>query len=1484
MSGLLVWLLGPPRIDYEGTAIEVGRRKAVALLVYLVMTRQNHHRDELATLFWPASSQSRARGNLRRVLSDLNQALDASCLDGAGETVGLKQDIELWLDIDHFRDRLAACHSHNHPPAEVCSACLSLLTEAAALYRHDFLAGFTLRNSPEFDEWQFYQAERLRQELAAALERLVRGHSVQGAYETAIGYAQRWLALDPLHEPVQRWLMQLYAHTGQRAKALRQYAECERLLKEELGLPPEEETLQLYQTIKEERSLSPPLGPVTPSRRKPISQKRASPVGPRPGRYRRERKVGEGGMGEVWLATDTLLDRPVAVKYPLVASPVSGERLLQEARLLARLNHPNITTLYDFFIDQDERRFYLVMEFVEGKSLATIIKESDRLPLEICLEIAQGLLRALSYAHQQGIIHRDITPGNVLIADDVKLTDFGLANLAALLKRGTGFMAGTPAYMAPEQIEGRPTDGRADLYSLGVLLFELLSGGQLPFAFTDEDELLAAHLHAPPPRLNQVVPDLPPALEQIILRLMAKEPAGRYPSAEAVLEALGFYDGQVEAKQPGVAEKREPGPPRHNLPVPSTPFIGREADLAEVIERLQAADCRLLTLIGPGGSGKTRLAREAAATQLDHYPHGVYFVRLAPLQSVAAMVPTVAEACGFSFYEGEQPRQQLLDYLRQKEMLLILDNFEHLLDGVSLITDILETAPGLKVLTTSRIRLNLQNEHLFPVTGMDFPDWGTPADADRSEEAIRYSAIKLFMDSVRRTQPSFEPTTKDLTDVVQICRSVQGLPLGIELAAGWAELLTPAEIATEIDHSLDFLETDLQDVPERQRSMRAVFDHSWRLLTTQERAVFQTLSVFRGGFTREAAQQVTGASLRQLMALANKSLLQRTSTGRYELHELLRQYAVEKLKTSEEVDAARNAHSVYYAEFLHQREADLTGRRQLEALDEIEVDFENVRAAWNWALKQKNYTAIGQSMGGLSWFCAYRSRDQEYKELFQQAREQLAPDPDEEPHLVWGRILGAEYFISREVDSVERALAIAQKHNNRRLLAVCLRILGEIAFNAGDQAKALSLYEESLAHFRDLDHSFFIAEGLYEIAETYRLLGQPEEAIKFARQSLAMSREIGDKYWAGQSLVNTGVIALYTGNYTEAEGHLREANTIARELGYRKGIAESNVVLGKLAFLNGDFEAAKVLAEEALEIATDIGNKRIAESFRGLSFVVATALDDDKDEQELAPITDIPPTIDRFEVKEVLGVGSWGAVYQAHDPDNGCDVALKVTDREALMQSNRLKNFNREAEVMAKLAHPAIPEYYGYGEMADSVFFAMEYIDGSNLEEMLEAEKGFLPEKMVIEWALQLCDALTHIHNQKPESLVFRDLKPVNVMVDHNNKLYLIDFGITIAYKPGREQAMMMIGTKGYSPPEQYIGYSDARSDIYALGATLHHLLTRRDPRREPPFSFHDAPPRSLNPAISEEMEAVILKAVEYRAEDRYQTAEEMKSVLLACL
>jgi predicted ATPase len=268
-----------------------------------------------------------------------------------------------------------------------------------------------------------------------------------------------------------------------------------------------------------------------------------------------------------------------------------------------------------------------------------------------------------------------------------------------------------------------------------------------------------------------------------------------------------------------------------------------------------------------------------------------------------------------------------------------------------------------------------------------------------------YSAVELFTQRARQVDARFAPSAADLAAIARICRLVEGLPLAIELAAPWIRTLSCREIAAEIEQNLDFLTTSLRNVPRRHRSLRAVFEQTWQKLSPEEQEVLQQLSVFRGGCTREAAQQVTGAQLPLLASLVDRALLRRTNTGRYLLHELLRQYTGAKLELAGREEAARAAHCLYYADFLHQREADVKGRRQAAALDEIEADFDNVRVAWGWATSRQDYEAVARALESLYWYCVMRNRYQELLELLRAGREQLAPAAGERPHLVWGWVL-----------------------------------------------------------------------------------------------------------------------------------------------------------------------------------------------------------------------------------------------------------------------------------------------------------------------------------------------------------------------------------------------------------------------------------------------------------------------------------------------
>src|SRR6266508_960819 len=344
-----------------------------------------------------------------------------------------------------------------------------------------------------------------------------------------------------------------------------------------------------------------------------------------------------------------------------------------------------------------------------------------------------------------------------------------------------------------------------------------------------------------------------------------------------------------------------------NLPAPRTSFVGRVSELAEIDRLLEDGDCRLLTLVGPGGAGKTRLALEAAARRIDRYPHGVHFVPLVAVASPELLAPAVAESIQFAVdgaHSGFSAQEQLLDYLGERSTLLVLDNFEHLVDGADLLGEIIERAPKVELLTTSRERLNVQSEWVFDVYGLGLTENGNGGSG----------ALRLFVERATQVEPDFSLDDDERTEALRICTLVEGLPLGIELAASWVSMLSCAEIAEEIERNIDFLATSMRDVPERHRSLRAAFDQSWRLLSGGQQAVLARLSVLRGDFEREAAGAVAGADLRLLSELVSKSLVRRSGFGRYELHELLRQYSAEKLATgsSDALAATREHHARHY--------------------------------------------------------------------------------------------------------------------------------------------------------------------------------------------------------------------------------------------------------------------------------------------------------------------------------------------------------------------------------------------------------------------------------------------------------------------------------------------------------------------------------------------------------------------------------------------
>ncbi|HMR63920.1 MAG TPA: BTAD domain-containing putative transcriptional regulator [Anaerolineae bacterium] len=739
--------------------------------------------------------------------------------------------------------------------------------------------------------------------------------------------------------------------------------------------------------------------------------------------------------------------------------------------------------------------------------------------------------------------------------------------------------------------------------------------------------------------------DLDPYQEAAYRRLMILLARSGQRSA-----ALAVYDRccRILAEEVGVEPSAETqtlylriktgdGAPPHNLPYLSPRFVGRDVELAKVIALLSEPACRLLTLAGPGGIGKTRLALQAAAYYGQQtgafdpdrgFPDGVYLVRLAPLDSIEAVISTLAEAIGFSVQPGSGPKRQILAYLQQKKLLLVWDSFEHFLpsslslsasegpesssaqgkrDGVSLITRILETAPGVKLLVTSRSRLNLKGEHLYYLAGMPVPDWHSPPDsgqsaanppdrshpADLLQQVMTYSAVQLFINQARQVQPEFELTGDNVTDVVQICRLVQGMPLGILLAAAWIELLTPAEIAEEIEQSLDFLETKMSDAPRRQQSIRAAFDYSWNLLTQREQDIFQQLSIFRGHFSRQAAQTVTGASLQELRALVNKSLLRPTEAERYAVHELLRQYAAEKLgQTADAGQATHHRHSAYYRAVLQQFAVDCKGPQQQAGLAEVETESENIRAAWHWAITHQQGEGLSQAMDGLGYFYLRRGRYQEGEAAFGAAAIAFESCSSGERRAlqakgaVWqavfsyqkGEVTLAHHLLQKGLTLLTHLNLVTQE--TQAVKAFAGFQMGEISREANRQA-ARQWYDQSLDLYQALDDKWGMANTLAALGWLTQHLGSYDQAKQLYTESLTLRQGLEDRWGIANSLISLGTISLYQGYPQEAEPLMRQSITLHQKLGDRAGIAYSLSKLGETLIWLGRFTEAFTPLEES---------------------------------------------------------------------------------------------------------------------------------------------------------------------------------------------------------------------------------------------------------------------------------------------------------------
>jgi predicted ATPase len=879
----------------------------------------------------------------------------------------------------------------------------------------------------------------------------------------------------------------------------------------------------------------------------------AEPVPPPEGTYTLLREIGRGGMGRVYLAHDARLDRHVALKLlhgELRTDPERNARFLVEARAAAALDHPNVATIYEIGETRDGGLF-IAMAYYGEETLRDRVFRGP-LPLPEALGIAQQVADGLGAAHERGIVHRDIKPENILITANgvAKIVDFGIAKIAGHDRTRTGDALGTPHYMAPEQVRGDAVDARTDLWALGVVLHEMLAG-ERPWSGESAVAVLHGVLHEPPGPLPH---DVPEGVRRLIDRLLTRKPGNRFASAAEVRDALRrIIQGESGAATGADATPEIAAGDATGFPAVLTSFIGREREVARIDALLHHE--RLVTLTGPGGMGKTRLALHAAAAQTRRFHDGVHFVSLVPLTDPAHVAQSVAQTLGLRDAGGGTHRERLIGHLRERQALLVLDNFEHLLEAASFVADLLATCHGVAVLATSRAPLGIRGENELPVPPLAVP---APEELTTPERlAEPGDAVRLFVQRARGVHPDFALTTDNASTVARICGRLDGMPLAIELAAARTRLLPPRALLARLDQRLDVLRSDARDLPERHRTLREVIGWSHGLLGAPERALFHRLAVFAGGFTVGAAEALTVSLgdgrdvLESLTALVSHSLLrqdeQPDGEPRFAMLETIHAFARDRLAEAGEEDAARHAHLEVMLATAEEAVPYLRGPEQRTWFERLEREHDNLRAALDYALDRGHVDAAIRMAEALVRF--------------------------------W---IGG--FLTEGRDRIDRVLGAAGPAHNRETRARLLLSHGVMTHMQGAPIEAAMIFEEAEELFREAGDERSVAVTLNHLSWSMYLAGEPTRAIALAEEALAVHERFGDMRGIVLAHNNLGWVRFYhRGELVEAREHLGRAFRGQLSLGDPRGVAFTSTTLAVLEMWMGNIERARAL----LKVGTD---------------------------------------------------------------------------------------------------------------------------------------------------------------------------------------------------------------------------------------------------------------------------------------------------------
>ena len=868
MSQLRLSLFGPPDVVLDDKTVIFNTRHALALLIYLVITKRNHQRDSLATLLWPESGQSQARTLLRGSLHDIKQSLKGEWINATRETLGINPEVDFWVDVNEFRRLIHECRSHGHADGEVCLKCIGPLRGAVDLYTDSFLTGFTLVNSVNFDNWQLSESEDLSFLMENAIEGLVIGLKSHGDHTRAIRYARRWLKLDNMNEAAHRELIDLYGRSGHRSAALKQYDECVRILEDELSISPDDTTVEVFENIKKNNGRS-----------------RLSPY---------------------------------------------------------------------------HRRLY------------------------------------------------------------------GATN---------------------------------------------------------------------------------------------------------------------------------------NLPVQATSFIGREREKDEIKNLVSQG--RLLTLTGAGGSGKTRLCIEVASDLVDNYEDGVWFVELASITDPDFVAPAIAKVLDVADFGARSMLENLKSYLQKKELLLVLDNFEHLIIAAPIVTDLLGFCDRLKVLSTSREALRLEGEIEYQVLPMRLLGEADAGEIKLDSKKGESDAIRLFVERATAVSSRFTLNEENFDAVTELCERLDGLPLAIELAAAGLSTYQPRQILQRLREHLPVLARGPRNLPERQQTLEGAIGWSYDLLDEGERALFRRLSVFAGGCTVEAAEVVCagkkGTALvidvfNDLRKLHEKSLLRRETSqsgSRFMMLETVREYALRKLGESGESDITKQLHLEFFLQLTEESERMVCGPDDVIYMQYIASELDNIRAAIDFAKYNDAEKALRIS-GALGEYWRMAGLLSEGRERLESALERDEPIQAivKAKAASWASYLaGMQGNTNRAVELCEYALALSRKAGDKQAILWALTPLG-----------------------------FWLAKS-----------GQLEQSLITCKESVALARKIGDRYYLIRSISNLTHALLLMEEFVPAQTVNLEGLSIARDLGSKS--LEALLIAGRalIEFQRKDFRQAEALCKAGLLLAHQVG-------------------------------------------------------------------------------------------------------------------------------------------------------------------------------------------------------------------------------------------------------------------------------------------------------